>query len=1117
MKNSYLFLIILLIQSNSFAQQKNDLLNTYYEGNHYFQFKAYEKALTCFKKVENKSSDVFRKEDLIFNIGVCYFYSNNEQNKAIDYFEKYIEEYNDNKEAYYFLARSYHFFHEFNLAIKYYELYNSQISPKDFKSNDDYESKKSELNYLLDRCKYGKMIFADKTEVIVENLGPIVNSKYSEYAPVINSDESKLVFTKRSPETTGGKLSPDGDYFEDIFIVDITDGRLFEKSLEDKKSISGYFSLLHKFKSTKPVPISSKINTKNHEGAIQFLPNDEGLLIYSKSDVWVSKIENNQWQSPEKLTELHDIINSKAHEPSVSIAKDNSLMFISSDRPGGYGGLDLYVATKSKDGTWSEAVNLGPTINTKYDEDGPYIDPNGTTLYFSSKGHSSIGGFDVFKSKLVNNEWGIPKNLGYPVNSAGDDIFYMMTPLFNRAYYSSNKYGGYGKMDIYRLTFANERQPLAEIKGLVKKGDKFEPAKSKITVLDAITSAEIYSVNSDSISGGYHLMVGHGNNYEILVETEGFLPYKKSLQTPNQVFYFHHYQEVHHIHIKDKKGNIIGEKVEMQNYMADSKENIINMDSISNTEQNQNLTSNVTFYIPPDSVETLLQTGALVISEIPEEANVIFYNPQVNSIKHFDFSYLQESSTLDNIAAMFIKVDTDFIKQRNNIKSDTALTDDLNIISTIPSLEDNSLMLNSQDIINNSQTTLARVNYSLESFYETLEHPDSPEIQQIAAVNESNKLIKESLFELRKSKILLQQDSAHALAALESIKESELTILKLQNVIERFKSQPKLTENNDSLNFYISKIKQLIGQTQASLMQTELALSMTPEPYSDFRSSYKQTLQELEQIENQITTLNLDIYSNEFSIDKFREFKFQIISAEISILKTIKLLNTELSLPTVQKEETINYLISMKNMLSKIESELVQIQDLLEGYDIDNTELEIKISDTKFLMDSISNHATNTKTSLISIEQALSNFPINEQSVLNEKSESETESASIEQPHLTKLVVYFEFNSDKLNAISLKKLNSLCDSISSLDNLKINLFGHTDSKGSKEYNHQLSLRRSEIVQSKLSFCGITKSAITIRAMGESQPIAPNTLPNGEDNPNGRKLNRRVEVEISSTN
>ncbi|MBK6835703.1 MAG: PD40 domain-containing protein [Bacteroidetes bacterium] len=261
--------------------------------------------------------------------------------------------------------------------------------------------------------------------------------------------------------------------------------------------------------------------------------------------MWLSeKNTENKFSTPHPIEGLSDILNSGNYEPSVSINASENIIYFASERSGGFGGLDLYRTIK-KDGVWQAAENLGPTINTEYDEDSPYIDPNNSTLYFSSKGHSSMGGYDIFKTYLIDSTWTYPMNMGFPLNSNSDDIFFTMTEKYNRGYFSSDRTGGKGKMDIYRISFASEREQLAEIRGKVKKGDKLIAAKSKLTVIDKLDDTTIAEYYSDSLTGDYHILLDHNNKYLVKVETEGFREYKRTFTIPEQEDYYSFYQEVH--------------------------------------------------------------------------------------------------------------------------------------------------------------------------------------------------------------------------------------------------------------------------------------------------------------------------------------------------------------------------------------------------------------------------------------------------------------------------------------------------------------------------------------------------------------------------------------------
>jgi hypothetical protein len=231
------------------------------------------------------------------------------------------------------------------------------------------------------------------------------------------------------------------------------------------------------------------------------------LYIYRKSKIWVSVLKKNKWKKAKVQKEFQGVLNQKAFEPSISISSDGYTIFFSSERPGGLGGLDIYKSEKDVNGKWSAPVNLGANINTEYDEDSPFISADGKTLYFSSKGFNNMGGYDVYKSTFDGNNWSAPENMGYPVNSAGNDIFFILSTDGKRAYYSSNKIGGSGKMDIYEITFANNYLPLDEnVKAIQDSLKKIEEAR-QLAIQDSIAEAKriaeadsLAMLNTDSLT-----------------------------------------------------------------------------------------------------------------------------------------------------------------------------------------------------------------------------------------------------------------------------------------------------------------------------------------------------------------------------------------------------------------------------------------------------------------------------------------------------------------------------------------------------------------------------------------------------------------------------------------
>lgn len=559
---STLFIFLLFFSIFAFSQKSPERIAR--NANVFFEDNMFSDALPLYLQIkDNCPLSILSEDELAYRTAICYFNNPVTKYEAVPFFEKYVSttRRDSNFQAHYLLAQLYQEQLRFDDALKELETFRKFVDLDSISDKQTIRTVKEILDRRIKNCNYGKLVYSVPREVIIENVRDPLNTEYSEYAPVITPDETKMVFTRRSPTGTNEKVSPDGDYYEDVYVADIQEGSVMRELTEDTLR-AGFINVLKEFKFSEPVGLSN-INTSSYDGAVQFSYSGSDLYVYRKNNVWISRYKDGVWQKPEVIAELSAVLDPGSFEPSVSIASDGNAIYFSSDRSGGYGGLDLYRAFKKGDGTWSVPENLGSSVNTAADEDSPYIDPDNKTLYFSSKGHSSMGGYDVFKAIEYKGRFTEVMNLGYPVNSPGDDIFFMMTPKYNRAYYASDKSGGKGKMDIYRITFANERKTFAEVKGLVLTGDKLVPAKSRISLHDPATNRELFTVNSDSITGDYLLLVGHNKRYEMLVQTEGFVPYRKEVGIPAQKDFFQYYQEVHHVYLRDKEGNIIGQLITM--------------------------------------------------------------------------------------------------------------------------------------------------------------------------------------------------------------------------------------------------------------------------------------------------------------------------------------------------------------------------------------------------------------------------------------------------------------------------------------------------------------------------------------------------------------------------
>ncbi|MCI5054472.1 MAG: hypothetical protein MRY83_00040, partial [Flavobacteriales bacterium] len=384
------------------------------------------------------------KLDYHYNAGVCYLNSNFNKTKSIEHLEKVVKsESNFDNNAHYLLGRAYLFNYDFDKAINMFKIYT--------KNGGGTAANSAELTKQIEYCYNAKELIKFPLNLKFENLGNNVNSKYSDYYPFIPTDESYIVYnSKREVE------DEDGNSFEqsDVYMTKVKDGK-FQKS----------------------EIIEGKINTEyGSEEVVGLSSNGDIMLLYFKNDISDGDlyITHRVDSGFEKPVRLDDFINSKKHqEIAASITKTGDVIYFASDRPGGFGGTDIYVCRKLPIGGWGPAQNLGPFINTEFDEDFPNISADGKTLYFSSKGHTSMGGYDIFEANWDHRvrKFTNIRNIGYPLNTTYDDMNFRMSETGRYGYIASIKEEGKGDYDIYRVTFNEIETRYTVIKGEIRYED----------------------------------------------------------------------------------------------------------------------------------------------------------------------------------------------------------------------------------------------------------------------------------------------------------------------------------------------------------------------------------------------------------------------------------------------------------------------------------------------------------------------------------------------------------------------------------------------------------------------------------------------------------------------
>lgn len=349
----------------------------------------------------------------------------------------------------------------------------------------------------------------DSMRIEVELLGNEINSDYDDYAPVITADGETIYFTSRraftEKEIKKNKTSSERIYYAEY----------------DEKS--------DKWNEAHTLPESVNIPGRNTSNVA--ISNDGQRLLVYKDDkygngnIFETYAKGNDWSEPVSIS---DEVNSEDHESSASISPDGKTIYFVSERKGGVGKRDIWKATKNNDGTWGKAENLGKVINTKEDEEAVYIHPDGKTLYFSSKGHKGLGGYDVYKSTYVNGAWTKPINLGAPINSDADDLFFVLAANGKKGYYATAK-GGDVK-NIYEIRFIpidkekEDKGPdLTVFKGVIKECDGNTPIYADIEVVDNETEEIVGTYNSNESTGKYLISLPSGRNYGVNVNAKGYL------------------------------------------------------------------------------------------------------------------------------------------------------------------------------------------------------------------------------------------------------------------------------------------------------------------------------------------------------------------------------------------------------------------------------------------------------------------------------------------------------------------------------------------------------------------------------------------------------------------
>jgi outer membrane protein OmpA-like peptidoglycan-associated protein len=401
--------------------------------------KYYKKGKGAFQDAMYHYSEAYAYNDsnpqLNYKLGVCHVFSD-EKGEAIKYLLKAYEQYPEvSKDIHFMLARGYHLNLQFDKAIDEYTKYHQSLRRRKRRKLGDV------LDKYIEECNSGKVLVNNPLRVVIGNLGDKINSPFDDYAPVLSVNDSLMFFTSRRPRDSRSKLSPiDNKFYEDVYTAVKKDGQWGNARLMGKA-----------------------INTKHNDAAVGLSIDNKELYIYNGyergGEIYVSRQDEGRWTSPRKLPRR--LRSRTSRETSMCISHDGKKFYFVSDREDSYGGKDIFVSTLNDNGRWGKPENIGEEINTPYDEEGVSLSANDSILYFSSKGHNTMGGFDVFKSKLgLVGKWGKPENIGFPINTPDDDVFFNILKNGRQGYYSATREGGMGGKDIYKFTFIGSEKEM---------------------------------------------------------------------------------------------------------------------------------------------------------------------------------------------------------------------------------------------------------------------------------------------------------------------------------------------------------------------------------------------------------------------------------------------------------------------------------------------------------------------------------------------------------------------------------------------------------------------------------------------------------------------------------
>ncbi|OFX58524.1 MAG: hypothetical protein A2046_05515 [Bacteroidetes bacterium GWA2_30_7] len=609
----FLFIVSSLFIFNNELHSQNILKSKFVDAEYYFLFDEYSKALPMYLSILQKDSN---NANINYRIALCYMNLVGQKYKAIPYLEKAVKDitytYKEGSykeirapfEAFLYLGDAYRINEDIEKAIEAYKKFQSLLKPDDVFFQQI-------VTRQIKSCENAQEMFFSPVEVEESNLGSQINSTFYEYNPCVSSTDDLMFFTM-SKNT-------------ELILMTKSENGVWEKP----KNITNV---------VKSVDGNCKTVSLSHDGKFLFFSDDNAD---NKGDLYVSKVNKGKVQP---MDNLNKNINSRYSETHACLSPDGKILYFTSDRKDGFGGLDIY-KSKKKDGDWGEAENLGSTINTPFNEETPFLTEDGKSLYFSSEGHNSIGGFDFFVSSMLEDgNWSVPLNLGYPISTTDDDLFYNPIANGEKAYTYRTKNYGDALSDIFKITPSITKQP----ENVVFKGEiSFQDNQtdnalnSKIILINSGTKDTFNIFKPDTATLEYNFSVPL-TNYDIIFETKNYQSVNEKFVVPNLLIRVEVNYNIEFVPLVLASNNIKADSIKtINNSVSDSiknvESNITKNDVVVNENKNDSI--KLTNVVKQDSiknVESNITKNDIVVNENKNDSIKLTNVVKQDSIKNIE-------------------------------------------------------------------------------------------------------------------------------------------------------------------------------------------------------------------------------------------------------------------------------------------------------------------------------------------------------------------------------------------------------------------------------------------------------------------------------------------------